>query len=200
MEMRGLLTWWRRGAPTVGCSYRRDGWRVTAFAASIMAGCMTETGQCVEQPAEPKPFANKIKIGGYPTRDYLGLVFAYLGPGDPPPFPRYPDFEEFEGLFEIDSYSRACNFFNNLENGGDVAHVGFVHRGREGSYDGTLESPTISAEEDRLGDSGAHKAGPIAHPECPLRHAQYVPHHGLAQRHPDRGQSGVPGLVGAGGR
>ena len=40
------------------------------------------TGQCVEQPAEPQPFCDKIRIGGYPVQDYLGLVFAYLGEGD----------------------------------------------------------------------------------------------------------------------
>ena len=88
------------------------------------------SGQCVEQPAEPKPFSQKVRIASYPVREYLGLIFAYLGEGEPPPFPRYPEFEDIEGLFEIDSYTRDCNFFNNVENGGDVAHLGFVHRGQ----------------------------------------------------------------------
>ena len=43
------------------------------------------SGQCVEQPAEPKPFAEKIRIPGYPVQEYLGLIFAYLGKGKPPP-------------------------------------------------------------------------------------------------------------------
>ena len=60
-----------------------------------------ETGQCVEQPAEDSEFAHKVKIGGYPTEEYLGLVFAWLGGGEPPPLPRYPDFERFEGVVEI---------------------------------------------------------------------------------------------------
>src|SRR3954464_8110015 len=34
-------------------------------------------GQCVEQPAEPQPFCEKVRIGSYPVRDYLGLIFAY---------------------------------------------------------------------------------------------------------------------------
>src|SRR6478672_10163877 len=50
-------------------------------------------GQCTEQPAEPEPFCSRIKIKSYPTRDYLGLVFAYLGEGEPPEFPRYREFE-----------------------------------------------------------------------------------------------------------
>ena len=59
------------------------------------------SGQCVEQPAESQPFCDKIRIGGYPVQDYLGLVFAYLsapiGEGTPPEFPRYPDFESSRG-------------------------------------------------------------------------------------------------------
>ncbi|MBM2812247.1 MAG: hypothetical protein HW416_3006, partial [Chloroflexi bacterium] len=41
------------------------------------------TGQCIEQPAEPEPFCNRIKIRGYPTEEYLGLIFAYFGDGEP---------------------------------------------------------------------------------------------------------------------
>jgi 5,5'-dehydrodivanillate O-demethylase len=104
-------------------------------------------GQCVAQPAEPKSFAQKVKIGGYPCRDYLGLVFAFLGEGEPPPFPRYPAFENVEGLLELDSYFRPCNFFNNLENGADLTHSGFAHRNNPGSFDGYEESPVISAAE-----------------------------------------------------
>ena len=82
------------------------------------------SGQCVEQPAEPKSFARKVMIRSYPCQDYLGLVFAYFGKGEPPPMSRYPEFENFEGILEWDSYYRACNFFNNLENGADLTYSG----------------------------------------------------------------------------
>ncbi len=82
------------------------------------------SGQCVEQPAEPKPFSQKVRIASYPTREYLGLVFAYLGEGEPPPFPRYSDMEDFEGVRDFDSYYRACNFFNSVDNGADPIHSG----------------------------------------------------------------------------
>ena len=104
-------------------------------------------GQCVDQPAEPKSFAPKVRIGGYPCRDYLGLVFAYLGEGKPPPFPLYPEFETFEGIIEYDSYFRACNYYNNLENGADLTHSGFTHRNNPGSFDGLTDSPLMDAEE-----------------------------------------------------
>src|SRR4029077_8389338 len=56
-------------------------------------------GQCIEQPAEPEPFCNRIKIRAYPTQEYLGLIFAYLGEGQAPPMRRFPDFER-EGVLE----------------------------------------------------------------------------------------------------
>jgi len=40
--------------------------------------CFESAGQCIEQPAEDKPFAKKIRIRSYPAREYLGLIFAYL--------------------------------------------------------------------------------------------------------------------------
>jgi 5,5'-dehydrodivanillate O-demethylase oxygenase subunit len=51
------------------------------------------TGQCIEQPAERPPFCQRIRLKTYPARDYLGLVFAYLGEGAPPEFLRIPEFE-----------------------------------------------------------------------------------------------------------
>jgi len=37
------------------------------------------TGQCIEQPAEDSSFAQKVSIASYPTREYMGLIFAYSG-------------------------------------------------------------------------------------------------------------------------
>ena len=105
------------------------------------------SGQCVEQPAEPKSFAEKICLGGYPTQDYLGLIFAYMGEGEAPPFPRYPDFEDPQIYLELDSYPLACNYFNNLENSLDTSHVGFVHSRSAGAWDGVTDSPIIKVTE-----------------------------------------------------
>ena len=84
------------------------------------------TGQCVEQPAESESFAQKIKIRSCPTTEYLGLIFAYLGEGVAPPFPRYAELEQ-EGEIDVGSYIRYCNYFNTLENGIDQTHVPFTH-------------------------------------------------------------------------
>ena len=109
-------------------------------------------GHCLEQPAEPRPFLDKACIKSYPCRDYLGFIFAYVGEELPAPeFPRYPDFEDFEGVLEPDSYFRGCNYFNNLENAADRTHSGFVHRNNPGSFDGFTNSPRIHAVETKWG-------------------------------------------------
>jgi 5,5'-dehydrodivanillate O-demethylase len=111
------------------------------------------SGRCVAQPAEPRTFADKVRIHGYPCQDYLGMVFAYLGDGEPPPLPRYENFENFEGILERDSYERGCNYFNNAENSVDLVHSGFVHRNNPGSFDGLADCPVIGAEESCWGIS-----------------------------------------------
>jgi len=83
------------------------------------------TGQCIEQPLERPSFAHRIRIRGYPVEEYLGLIFVYIGEGEPPPLPRYPRMER-EGLLEWARAPRACNYFNELEN--DPEHVPFTHR------------------------------------------------------------------------
>lgn len=108
-------------------------------------------GQCTEQPAEEDDFRRKIAIGGYPTREYLGLVFAYLGPGEPPEFPLYPEFERFDGLVELDSYSRECNYFQNLENALDMSHVGFVHGDNRVAHAGIGHGRRLDADESDWG-------------------------------------------------
>lgn len=119
---------------TIRCRYH--GW---AYDAS---------GQCVEQPGEPEPFCNKIKIRSYPTREYLGLIFAYLGEGDAPPPPRFPLGEE-DGVIEVLSYVRNCSFLNNSEN--DPLHVYFVHPRPGYDRHDWRAIPTITAEETDYG-------------------------------------------------
>ena len=109
------------------------------------------TGQCVEQPAENESFASKVKIRSFPTQDYLGLVFVYLGEGAPPPFPRYPQLE-VEGTLEVSSYVRQCNYFSTLENGVDQVHVPFTHAKSNFTKFGlNWDIPKISAEETEYG-------------------------------------------------
>jgi 5,5'-dehydrodivanillate O-demethylase oxygenase subunit len=111
------------------------------------------SGQCTEQPAEEKSFASKIRIRNCPTREYLGLIFAYFGEGDALPFPLYPHMEE-EGVLEVLSTEVwPCNFFQRIDNNGDTFHVPFVHRDAYSASPANNRSglPQISKEESPWG-------------------------------------------------
>jgi 5,5'-dehydrodivanillate O-demethylase oxygenase subunit len=108
-------------------------------------------GACLEQPAEGSAFRDKVAIRSYPVRDYLGLIFAYLGAGGAPEFPRYPEFDRSAGFIEVDSYFRACNAFQNLENALDMSHVEFVHHDNSASFTGIGSGLQLEATESAWG-------------------------------------------------
>ncbi len=84
------------------------------------------TGQCVEQPNEDRPFSEKVRIPAYPTREYAGLVFAYLGEGEPPAFQTYPDLDQ-PGVIVTDPVEvLPCTYWNKFDN--DHGHRAWVHR------------------------------------------------------------------------
>jgi 5,5'-dehydrodivanillate O-demethylase oxygenase subunit len=86
------------------------------------------SGQCVEQPAEDAAFCHKVRINSYPTHEYVGLIFAYLGEGEAPPLPSLPEFEVPEYDTDIWYGVWPCNYFAQLDNAGDPLHTAFVHR------------------------------------------------------------------------
>jgi 5,5'-dehydrodivanillate O-demethylase oxygenase subunit len=106
------------------------------------------SGQCVDQPAEDPSFAAKIRIRSYPTEEYLGLVFAYLGQGALPPMLRFPELEG-EGVLENHTFIRACNFFRHLEL--DPAHIAFVHQDSPEAESGLTGIPAIECQETEYG-------------------------------------------------
>ena len=88
------------------------------------------TGRCLETPAEPatSEFCNRVENVGYPVRERNGVVWAYLGDGDPPDLPGLdclvaPDSHvfAFKGLW-------SCNWLQSHEVGIDPAHAQFLHR------------------------------------------------------------------------
>lgn len=129
-------------------------------------------GQCVEQPAEKRPFADKVKVAGYPVREYIGLIFAYLGDGEPPEFPRLDAYER-DGFIEARKSVRPWSFFNQLENSVDEVHFNFTHRRSDFADVGwTEEIPDIAGEETdygilRIGKRGnAVRKSYILMPNC----------------------------------
>ncbi len=89
-----------------------------------------QSGQCVEQPAEPEgsKMHQQIKLRNYPVIERNGIVFAYMAGGTPPAFPNIDCFRAphshvfaFKGLWQ-------CNWLQALEVGIDPAHASFLHR------------------------------------------------------------------------
>ena len=88
------------------------------------------TGQCLETPAEPEssPLCRNIKQPAYPVVARSGVLWTYMGPGEPPAFPSFDCFVApdaytfaFKGLWE-------CNWLQALEVGIDPAHASYLHR------------------------------------------------------------------------
>lgn len=133
-------TWLHTGfveADEIRCFYH--GWKFDA------------QGQCVEQPAERSSFAAKVRIPSYPAHEYAGLVFAYLGPGEPRELPRFRELEA-DGV-RVAAGIRPpgiwpVNYFQILENNVDPVHTSFVHQASEPHWQ---EIPEVSAEETDYG-------------------------------------------------
>jgi 5,5'-dehydrodivanillate O-demethylase len=108
------------------------------------------TGQCVERPAEREPNAcTQIRIRDFPVHEAYGLIFLFVGSGEAPSPPRFLEFDD-PGVLEPYSYERACNYFQNIDNGVDETHLAFTHP--DSQFDILNYSvPEISAEETDYG-------------------------------------------------
>ena len=87
-------------------------------------------GSCMSTPGEPigSTLCKKVHQSAYPVVERSGILFAYIGKGEPPAFPNFDCFAApnaytfaFKGLFE-------CNWLQALEVGIDPAHASFLHR------------------------------------------------------------------------
>ena len=137
------------------CSHRGvhlgAGWVEGESVRCMYHGWMFDgSGRCVEQPAEVEAYKDKCGVRGYPVQEYLGLIFAYLGEGAPPPLPRYPWLEE-EGVLESDTYVRPATYFYTLDNHSDEVHVVFAHRNTAFTRVGLSLVPVVEAEETEYG-------------------------------------------------
>ena len=87
-------------------------------------------GRCLETPAEPEGsrLCEHIRQKAYPVVEKSGVLFAYLGEGDAPAFPRFDCFVAPEAYtFAFKGYWD-CNWLQALEVGIDPAHASWLHR------------------------------------------------------------------------
>jgi len=88
------------------------------------------TGRCLATPAEPEVsrLCEHIRQRAYPVTERSGILFAYLGAGEPPAFPHFDCFVApgdytfaFKGYWD-------CNWLQALEVGIDPAHASWLHK------------------------------------------------------------------------
>jgi phenylpropionate dioxygenase-like ring-hydroxylating dioxygenase large terminal subunit len=88
-------------------------------------------GSILDTPGEPPNSTYKERLchGAYPVHEYLGLVFAYMGPPDQiPPFRRFDSLETPGIEVKLGTMDHApCNWLQVTENGQDPIHTAFLH-------------------------------------------------------------------------
>lgn len=109
-----------------------------------------KTGSCIEQPNQT-PDSPRLRersaIAAYPVKVLGGLVFAYMGTGEPPALPHLDVFartEEKGSFRDIGSAVIPCNWLQIMENSFDPTHVEWLH-GRYFNYhlERAGEEPTV---------------------------------------------------------
>ena len=88
-------------------------------------------GRILETPGEPasSTLRDRLCQGAYPTREFAGMIFAYMGPPEAKPsFPMYDTFDlpgytlEPAGKFVL-----PCNWLQIKDNSMDPVHTSFLH-------------------------------------------------------------------------
>jgi len=88
------------------------------------------SGKCLATPAEPEGsrMCEHIRQKAYPVSEKSGILFAYLGAGEPPAFPHFDCFvAPNEYTFAFKGYWD-CNWLQALEVGIDPAHASWLHK------------------------------------------------------------------------
>jgi 5,5'-dehydrodivanillate O-demethylase len=87
-------------------------------------------GNILETPPERnQAIIRSVKHTAYPLQRYVGLYWAYLGPGPAPVLPRYDTLVRRDGRRRILIHPRLdCNWLQAMENSVDPAHLQILHQ------------------------------------------------------------------------
>lgn len=127
-------------------------------------------GNCTDQPGEPadSDFKSKVKQTAYPCKEQAGLIFTYMGQGEPPLLPAYPALQAGDDQWFVTKFFQECNYLQGNEGNLDPEHLSFLHRafindpranadivkGGAASFDmllGRDKTPVIEIEETNYG-------------------------------------------------
>ncbi len=87
-------------------------------------------GKCLQTPAEPPGSHLKdfVRHKAYPCIEKGGLIFTYMGEGEPPLLPNYEVLAAPDDRRLTTKYFHECNYLQGLEGSHDPTHVPFLHR------------------------------------------------------------------------
>jgi len=106
------------------------------------------SGNCVDMPSEPPEsnFKDKVHIKAYPTMEWAGMVWVYMGPRDKLP-EHPPELAGIDGSKNIRAtkWIQECNYMQGVEGDIDTAHISFLHSDTSGENPGPAGSAPPSA-------------------------------------------------------
>ncbi|HEX9878938.1 MAG TPA: Rieske 2Fe-2S domain-containing protein [Candidatus Binatia bacterium] len=87
-------------------------------------------GSCLDQPGERGggEYRDGVRHPAYPCVERAGVVFAYLGPGQPPFLPDYGFLSAPGEHLWVRKYYHECNYLQANEGNIDPVHLSFLHR------------------------------------------------------------------------
>jgi phenylpropionate dioxygenase-like ring-hydroxylating dioxygenase large terminal subunit len=87
-------------------------------------------GRCLEQPGEPGggEHRDNIRHPAYPCKEAGGVIFTYMGPGQPPLLPNYDFLRASPDHLYVSKIFHECNYLQANEGNIDPVHLSFLHR------------------------------------------------------------------------
>ena len=87
-------------------------------------------GNCIEQPGEPEgsDFKDKVKHTAYPCVEKVGIIFAYMGPGEAPLLPAFDFLNVPESHVYATKYFNESNYLQANEGNIDPQHLSYLHK------------------------------------------------------------------------
>jgi phthalate 4,5-dioxygenase oxygenase subunit len=87
-------------------------------------------GACMDMPNEPDEyrFQNKVRVTAYPTREYGGMIWTYMGePEQEPELPKLEWARVPESHRYVSKRLQETNYLQAIEGGIDSSHSNFLH-------------------------------------------------------------------------
>jgi phthalate 4,5-dioxygenase len=110
-------------------------------------------GKIIDMPGEVHggaSFRDSICHKAYPVEQRAGVIFAYMGPGEPPQLPNFGFFSVPENNVSATKLFHDCNYLQANEGNIDLLHVSFLH-----SSDKDRQPAVIAPEPGKLSGRGS---------------------------------------------